>query len=77
MKSNWRDNLRETLFKKGMTVDDLAGKTGISRVSLYAILNGKTESPRAPTVAKILAALSITGKAKDDMLKQILRSLTK
>jgi len=47
-------NLRYLLKHGGYTYDQMAEKTGISRITILRIANGKSNNPQWETVEKIL-----------------------
>lgn len=53
-------------MRKGWTVPRLASESGISKVSIYAIENGR--EPRMTTVAKLAEALGVEVK---DLLTRV------
>ena len=51
--------VKDHRYAKGWGPDELANRAEISRTALYQIESGKTEQPRAGTVRRIAAALSV------------------
>lgn len=58
--------IRDARMRKGWTVPRLASESGISKVSIYAIENGR--EPRMTTVAKLAEALGVEVK---DLLTRV------
>jgi len=45
---------------RGLHIDEVAGRAGIAKATLYRILTGGIASPRVSTVKAIAAALGVT-----------------
>ena len=60
LQTRW--TLAHTLHKHGQTVSALARASGLSRSTLYALVNGKTQTVTLETLDKVIAGLEqITG----------------
>lgn len=51
--------IREIMFEKGISVNEMSEKLGITRQSFYSIVNG---NPTMSTLAKIAEILGVTVK---------------
>lgn len=60
MGSTFKENLKELLEYEGMTLKELAYKTGISKRSLENYLNTRASMPPADYACKIASALNTT-----------------
>lgn len=54
------ERLKKRKREIGVTFDELAEKTGLSRRAICALFSGKTENPRIDTVQAIESALGLT-----------------
>lgn len=52
-----RDEIRRRRIARGLSVNELARRAGVSGAAISYIENGKRAEPRASTMAKIVAIL--------------------
>lgn len=59
MKLKVGTSIRALRKQKGLTLEDLAGKTGINMDHIARIERGETKNPRIDTIQKIAKALAV------------------
>lgn len=59
-------NIKKTIKRAGLYVEEFGGLCGVSRIAVYAWLNGKPINPlRVPRVETIVAAVDAATEAGD------------
>ena len=53
------DKIKYEMIKQGMNQKELSEKSGISKVTISNLLNGKVKSPNVKTLNKLLNALDM------------------
>ena len=68
--------LTRLMMERGVSVDDLADKTGVSRQSIYSILNGSTAKPRAVTLMSIFTVLNLSAEDREEVVREIMEGMS-
>ena len=54
------ERLTELIHRRGMSITEVARRSGVDRVGLHQILNGATRNPRVKTIQKLASVLHVT-----------------
>lgn len=56
----WWDRLKAAMERKGLSVDELAARTGVPAKSIYGYLDGDVANPRGDVMARLAAAVGLS-----------------
>ncbi len=71
------DQLRELRETQGLTQEELAERSGVSKETISLIERGQVRRPHADTVARLADALGITGEARGGFGPQARRAMSR